>query len=135
MQRYLRYRIQQTRGNFYELEEEEYRSYVDGTLRRFRYRRQPDGSKKPEFVGSRRPSEADWAAFFEVMDRYEAWRWTPENFMPFMDGFSWSLRVVKGSREVRVSCDWGLPPDFHEIGEAIEKLVHGADGQLPEHMQ
>ena len=135
MERFLRFRWRQNWGHFERIKDEEYRSYADGTIRRFQHRRQPDGSKEREFVGSRRPLEAEWAALIDVMDRYNAWLWTTKDFIPFEDGYDWSLRVVDGDREVRINSGWGFPPDFHEVTEAVERLVHGADGQLPEDMQ
>ncbi|PUB11333.1 hypothetical protein DFP92_114109 [Yoonia sediminilitoris] len=132
MKRFLRYRTRPNWGHIFDLVDDEYRSYADGTIRRFRHRRHPDGSKTREFVGSRKPTNADWAAFYQVMDRYEAWCWTTESFLPVMDGNSWSLRVVGGDREVRITGGFGFPPGFIEVSDAIHTLVHGTEGQLLE---
>ncbi len=107
-ERYLRYRRREHWGPIDELADDEYRSYADGSIRRFRYTCNQAGKKTKEFVGSRTPLNADWVAFFAVIDRCNAWRWTSDDIQPVPDAASWSLRIKRGKQELRVDRGLGV---------------------------
>lgn len=76
-----------------------------------------------------RPSEEEWQAFYDDLERIKAWKWKRYYEQPeIQDGTVWSAVIVYASRaphDVVSSGSNAYPPNFQDFLAAVQKLIGG----------
>lgn len=71
------------------------------------------------------PSDAQWRAFRESLDRLNVWQWRPEYRRPILDGTGWSLNIQYNDRRLIAAGHNSYPDNFEAFLEAVNTLLGG----------
>jgi len=71
------------------------------------------------------PSEAEWKAFRETLDKIDFWRWKRKYFdRGILDGIQVEI-IIEYEKKKKIYCSNAFPDEYDDFKKALNKLIDG----------